>query len=415
VGIGLNEPKNPLHVHSDKIRGEYGDFHYEIPEDPENEKPDGDDQMNADLCRKMTGKSQSTEPPTTHGRGGLSYSALQITNCVTGKDSRNGLLLSMENYTGYLRQLEDANFNISMRDQDVVTVTPKGDVGIGTTVPFQKLHVVDGNILISKTATAKAYGSTNGSMLFAGDIGNKPGQNPYGEWGIEYLDNPTDGYGLNFWKCGTGSAPGFFNYALFLQNDGNVGIGKANPQRKLDVNGSIAAHHIRLDGGMDITFTATEWWNVASLINHTATTDWSSASLIKIDRDLSRAISVVNTRANSEKEVFVVWGSGIVNAKKIYAEEFEIHPNALNIHWFDHVFAQDYKLRSLSELETFIKENKHLPEIPSAKEVEENGFKLGEMQGKLLLKVEELTLYIIELEKQIKDLQQKVNEKGGEK
>ena len=71
-------------------------------------------------------------------------------------------------------------------------------------------------------------------------------------------------------------------------------------------------------------------------------------------------------------------------------------------------------------MEAFIKTNKHLPEIPSEKEVKENGFNLGEMQGKLLLKVEELTLYIIEqqkliegLQKQVKELQ-KTNEKGGE-
>jgi hypothetical protein len=72
----------------------------------------------------------------------------------------------------------------------------------------------------------------------------------------------------------------------------------------------------------------------------------------------------------------------------------------------------DYNLLELSEVEQFISEHKHLPGIPSASDVEENGIRLGEMQSKLLLKIEELTLYIIELEKRILGLETK---KGGEK
>lgn len=71
----------------------------------------------------------------------------------------------------------------------------------------------------------------------------------------------------------------------------------------------------------------------------------------------------------------------------------------------DFVFESDYNLRSLPEIEAFIKENKHLPEIPSAAEVEEaGGFKLGEMNLKLLQKVEELTLYLIDQNKRIDQL-----------
>ncbi len=188
--------------------------------------------------------------------------------------------------------------------------------------------------------------------------------------------------------------------------DGRVGINTIDPQGQLDVNGTFI-----------VNFHATEYWQAASLINHTATTDWSSASLIKVDQDLSRAISVINTNG-TEEEVFTIWGNGIVNAKKIYAQEVEVRPDAMNIHWFDYVFDKDYKLMSLSELEQFIKTNKHLPEIPSEKEVKENGINLGEMQGKLLLKIEELTLYIIEQEKQLKELQKQIDElkqtKGGE-
>ncbi|RQO80225.1 hypothetical protein DBR40_00995 [Pedobacter sp. KBW01] len=67
----------------------------------------------------------------------------------------------------------------------------------------------------------------------------------------------------------------------------------------------------------------------------------------------------------------------------------------------DFVFENDYKLRSLKDVEAFVKQNKHLPEVPSAKAMQENGLGVSEMQTKLLQKVEELTLYLIEQNKRI--------------
>jgi hypothetical protein len=70
----------------------------------------------------------------------------------------------------------------------------------------------------------------------------------------------------------------------------------------------------------------------------------------------------------------------------------------------DFVFDNDYKLMPLGELEKFINERKHLPEIASAKEMEINGVELGELNSKLLQKTEELTLYIIQQQKEIDEL-----------
>ncbi|WP_146105718.1 hypothetical protein [Apibacter adventoris] len=78
--------------------------------------------------------------------------------------------------------------------------------------------------------------------------------------------------------------------------------------------------------------------------------------------------------------------------------------------WADYVFHDDYTLPSLMELEKFIQQNKHLPNIPSAKEVVVNGINLGEMDAKLLEKIEELTLYTIELEKKNTSNQEKIKE-----
>jgi len=78
--------------------------------------------------------------------------------------------------------------------------------------------------------------------------------------------------------------------------------------------------------------------------------------------------------------------------------------------WPDYVFTDTYKLNSLSEVSTFISENGHLPNIPTAKEVKENGIKLGEMNAKLLEKIEELTLYQIELLETVNEMQKEIEQ-----
>lgn len=75
--------------------------------------------------------------------------------------------------------------------------------------------------------------------------------------------------------------------------------------------------------------------------------------------------------------------------------------------WADFVFEDDYNLISLAELENFVIENNHLPGIPTEEEVKNNGVSVGEMNSKLLQKVEELTLYVIELNKKIEMLKSK--------
>jgi|GEM_PF-848407 len=89
----------------------------------------------------------------------------------------------------------------------------------------------------------------------------------------------------------------------------------------------------------------------------------------------------------------------------IICEEVKVQTSG---NWPDYVFDDDYKLMPLADLEQSIKENHHLPGIPAAAEVEENGIELGDMQKRLMEKVEELTLYVIELEKKQKSLEQEL-------
>ena len=90
---------------------------------------------------------------------------------------------------------------------------------------------------------------------------------------------------------------------------------------------------------------------------------------------------------------------------KIISEEVRVQ---LKTAWPDYVFGKNYKLRSLPEIEKYIAENNHLPNIPAAAEVEKSGIALGEMQSKMMEKIEELTLYIIELNKRLDAQENKI-------
>ncbi|ADV83953.1 tail fiber protein [Terriglobus saanensis] len=85
----------------------------------------------------------------------------------------------------------------------------------------------------------------------------------------------------------------------------------------------------------------------------------------------------------------------------------------VNTGWADYVFQPNYRVRPLAEVAAFIKANHHLPDIPSESEVKENGVSLGDMQAKLLAKIEELTLQMIQLDKKNRALAKKVAQLKG--
>ena len=91
---------------------------------------------------------------------------------------------------------------------------------------------------------------------------------------------------------------------------------------------------------------------------------------------------------------------------KIIADEVEVKVNK----GADFVFKPDYNLKPLSEVEAFVRENQHLPEVPSEKEMQQNGLNVNNMQIKLLQKIEELTLYVIQQDKKITEQSDKIAE-----
>ena len=129
----------------------------------------------------------------------------------------------------------------------------------------------------------------------------------------------------------------------------------------------------------------------------------SKASILPADLDFavhrSAAIGTVNINERIPSDYKLVVGG------KILAEEVKIK---LIKDWSDYVFDTDYRLKSLPEVEEFIHANHHLPDIPSAAEVEQTGVSVRHMQSKLLLKIEELTLYLIQQNEIIETLHEKL-------
>lgn len=198
---------------------------------------------------------------------------------------------------------------------------------------------------------------------------------------------------------------------------GNLGIGVDNPVEKLQISNSLSYH----DGGNKVLFFG------ATSVGDLDNTKYSGE--LRFDPTggkLSMGVSGTLTGAPITAftlDRFGKVGLGTANPDerltvkgKIHAEEIKVDLAVPADYVFQKYFTgsstlkPDYQMLSLTEIESFVKENHHLPNIPSAQEIKENGLQLGEMNNLLLQKVEELTLYIIEQNKRIEALEAKVTE-----
>jgi hypothetical protein len=168
---------------------------------------------------------------------------------------------------------------------------------------------------------------------------------------------------------------------------GNVGIGKEDPNYKLEVKGPINSD-VSVYNGVAMLVAGLE----AISYQKNAYFSWGSGGKSNYFRN-KVGIGIDNPESELE-----------VNGK-IVAKEIEVVLEG----WPDFVFEENYNLKSIAELENFIKTYKHLPDVPSETAVKENGVNLGNMDSILLQKIEELTLYVIELEKKNKELTKRVS------
>ncbi len=205
-----------------------------------------------------------------------------------------------------------------------------------------------------------------------------------------------------------------------ITENGNIGIGTTNPVSLLHVNGDITGKNLEVTSDEALVSIKSKGSFKSATLNLAAnngTGQWDIQSLhgmnspyflIKYKGNGSSNIGCLGITSNGTIEVLNHLKSyGTISAPRInvdgtaYCEEIVVD---LSQNWPDFVFEDNYRLSSLKETERFINENKHLPGVPSAKEMEQNGLNVSEMQHLHMMKIEELTLHTIEQQKQIDSL-----------
>lgn len=132
----------------------------------------------------------------------------------------------------------------------------------------------------------------------------------------------------------------------------------------------------------------------------------SYRSYMNINKD---GTVVIGGPSNNVEDIPVPSGYGLYVGSGILTERVKVALHGDVSNWSDFVFKKDYQLMSLNNVESYIKANNHLPGIPSAEEVAENGIDIATMDAKLLQKIEELTLYVIDLKKENEKMQKEIN------
>jgi hypothetical protein len=218
--------------------------------------------------------------------------------------------------------------------------------------------------------------------------------------------NMTGQYGnsLQFWNYGSN---GFYGSRFTILDNGNVGIGTTNPTEKLHVAGNgIFTGQIKSSDGShggtinlgDVTFLRSSFAGHSKLVYNLHNGNGYS-DVMSINGNGN--VGIGTTTPDAKLAV-----NGTIHAREVKVDLAG---------WPDYVFEKyytgvselkaSYTLPTLAEVEQFTKENHHLPNVPSAKEVKENGLQLGEISNIMLQKIEELTLYVIEQNKRIEKLE----------
>ncbi len=273
--------------------------------------------------------------------------------------------------------------------QERITFQNGGNVGIGTISPIDKLEVYDGNITQNNTNGTfrlQANSIDKGFMQLSGDNVR------IGTYSTNDLGNLI--FRVNGGDRMTISPAGNTSIA------GNASVsGTTTLNGKLTVNEGFEAIHVE---GNDPAINFFEAGDQRGYV-------WM------IDDNMNIGTSNANSRINMVTSQVTI-GTSIATPStyklgvggRIICEELKVKLQSAG--WPDYVFAKNYKLKPLQEVENFIKLNNHLPNIPSAQVIDKEGLEVGEMQRRMMEKIEELTLYIIDLKKEIDGMKEGKNQ-----
>jgi hypothetical protein len=257
----------------------------------------------------------------------------------------------------------------------VLSPTGTGNVGIGTSSPDSRLTV---------TASGPA-------SIFSMSA---PGANAYFKMGLAADYAWLQSYGPRPLRIND-----LGNDVIFNTGGGNVGIGTASPDARLTVTTSAPGDILSMSAS-----GANAYFKMGLAADYAWLQSYGSRPL-RVN-DLGNDV-IFNTEGGKV-------GIGTSSPDKPLTVKGTIHTTEvlvdMSVPGPDYVFEKDYDLLPLTELETYINKNKHLPEVPSAKEMETDGLNLKEMNLLLLKKVEELTLHVINQEKRINNLEQENKE-----
>jgi hypothetical protein len=252
--------------------------------------------------------------------------------------------------------------------------TNPGNVGIGTSSPFKRLHILGGNMAVS---TSDFNASGTGSVVVMGQDG-------------------TTGNVYSLIQAAT-NGPNSGGTLSLNPNGGNVGIGTTSPGYILDVAGTMRIGKVSdgtsliLSGKPGTSYNYTFDSRNGNYLSVVSQAPGATPFVL----DYAGNVGIGTTAPDAKLAVY-----GTIHSREVKVD--------LNVPGPDYVFDSDYKLAELSELKAYVDKHHHLPEIPSADQMTKDGLDLGDMNIKLLKKVEELTLYLLEQQKQIDQLKKYV-------